>query len=55
MSDASDRNTPAQAIPLAVQVAMYQRRFEAAPDSLGTGVTTAGEPVGLLLALTKAN
>lgn len=54
MSDASDRNAPEPAIPLPVQVAMYQRRFEKAPDSLGMGRTTAGEPIGLLLALTKA-
>lgn len=54
MAGSPDESKPG-GFPLPVHVAMWQRRFEAAPDSLGSGVTTAGQPVGLLLALTKAN
>jgi len=54
MAGPNDTSAPSS-IPLPVQTAMYQRRFEKAPDSLGMGVTTAGMPIGLLLCLTKAN
>ena len=54
MATSPDQTSPG-GFPLPVHVAMWQRRFEKAPDSLGQGVRTDGQPVGLLLALTKAN